>query len=352
MATLLGNRKLQLPPMNFACLLVAVAISLVACGPRVGTVTGGTESPPYQSGAISSSDRGVVVFPAYLRSRPGSGARLGEIQPGAVVRLGDSSNDWREIEVLGPTKVTGWLRQDRLGCRALRDTELRPLDGGRGQVRLRPGALLALRGEREGRLEVETRDAVSRRGTIETESCGVGEPFVPTFPRGAIPHRLLRDAEMVSSEEDGREVIRLPEGYRFAVASTEGRAVVGWTDGPVVVAGQVDARAVERDRSTPLDRLAEPLGYTHEALVDLELRSEPSGTNIASLAGGVPLNRIEQSSGWIRVRTHGAVQLEGWVEHWEIRRVALDHNELEPWARRRLHVPIDRSQPRGMDLVE
>jgi hypothetical protein len=292
------------------------------------------------------------VFQANLRTRPGGGVRIGTIAPDTVVQLGRSTEEWQEVEVVGPVTVRGWVQRDRLGCRVLRETDLVPLDGSQEHTRLRPGALVAVASEQRGRLAVETRDPVSRRGTIDATTCGIGEPFVPRYPRGATPYRLVREAEMVVSGEGSGSTYRLPEGYRFAVESQQGRAAIGWTDGPVVVRGQVDASSIERDRRSPLDRLGQPLGYTHEAMIDTDLLDARSGRPVASISGGTPVNPIETGADWVKVRTFGKIQLEGWVEAWAVRRVALDHNELEPWARRRAHAPVDRTQPRGTEAIE
>lgn len=334
---------------NFT-LLVTAAL-LAACGARGGPAVEEPAASPASgtAGPLGSAEQAVVVFAAYLYSEPGRGERLGEIQPDNVVGLGRVQDEWREIELTAPLQARGWVRSDRLGCRALREVELRPLEGRGGGATLRPGALLAVRGERHGRIEVATQDSVFREGTIERSACGIGATFVPGFPRGAVPHKLVRQATMVADGERGGQVIRLPEGYRFAVAAVEGRHAVGWTDGPVKVRGRIERSALERDRSTPLDRLAEPLGYTHEVLVEASMRDAPEGAPLVQLPGGTPANPVERRDEWVKIRTFGSIQLEGWVEGWAVRRVALDHNELEPLARRRIHVPFDRSSPRGID---
>lgn len=333
------------PPLQSLALL---CLLLVACPPAASTPP--PEAPPTSSTVPQlPGDRAVVVFSAGLRQGPGSGQRLGSIRPDTTVTTGEIRDGWRHVETSGEVETSGWVRTQRLGCRALREVELQPLEG-KPMVQLRPGALLALTGARGDRFEVQTQGAVSVEGLIDRDDCGVGEPFVPTLPRDGLPHRLTRAARLDAQLEG--QTFELPEGYRFTVFAVDRNQAWGRTDGPVVVRGQIDATALERDQTTPFDRLAEPLGYSHEALIGSELLAEPEGEPIAQLADGTALTLLVHQGDWVEVQTYGQVEVSGWLPQPVVRRVSLDHNELDPWARQRRHAPVDRDWPRDLESRE
>ncbi len=333
-----------------ALVLVFVFI-LAACG--ASTLT--SEEPGPSNGispSLESSKQAVIVFSAGLRKGPGKGYRLGTLEPDTVVSLGEQRDGWQQVEVRDDLRVSGWVRRECVGCRALRDVPLRPLDGREPEVKLRRGALLALRATLEERLEVETQGPVTARGFIATADCGVGLDFVPTLPRDGIPHLLLREAQM-SADFGGGQSVLLPEKQRFAVFEREGRDAIGRTDGPVVVRGRIDARALTRDKTTPFDRLAEPMSYTHEVVLEAALSTKRAGGEIfVNLPGGTNLELLEVDREWASICTAGRVRLRGWVELRQSRRVALDHNALDPAARRREHAPLSHETPRGMELLD
>lgn len=327
------------------------AIALVCCGPSTprpeGPETARDMTP------FSNEGRAVVVFSASLRLGPGSGPQVGEVEPGTVVSIGAVTDGWRHVGIEDPVRVKAWVLEERLGCRALRDVELTPLDDTKPQVKLRPGALVAIRGAEGDQIEVETQGVIAVKGRIAKRDCGVGSPFVPTLPRDGIPYQLVRAAHLSADvKHGGSSSIRLEEGQRFTVFITKGSLAYGRTDGPVVLRGHIDAASLDRDKRTPFDRLVEPLGYTHEAILDTTLRATPDGEPIAKLPGGTPLNVADRQDEWAHITSFGKVRLDGWLEWSQIRRVSLDHNELDPAARRREHVPIVRNEPRGMELLD
>ena len=300
-------------------------------------------SPP--SELSPRGEEGVVVFPAQLRSGPGSGAPLGSLQPDVVVGVSGETEGWLLVECRHPLRIEGWVPKERIGCRVLSETELTPREpSSQPTARLRPGALLAVHHREGTRLEVETQGAISLRGWVPAEVCGVGQPFVPTLPTDGRPHRLTRQASMTTVAPE--MVIMLPLGQRFAVAEIQDNLARGRTDGAVVVQGSLPLVVLEQDKTTPFDRLAQPLGYTHEILYTNSLRAQPEGNVLTELPGGTALNINRSSNGWSHIRTYGPVQLEGWIEQRNLRRVSLDYNQLDPEARRREHVPFDRSLPR------
>lgn len=331
--------------------LALATVCLACCGsptPRPGGPENAQPMVPF-----SNKGQAVVVFAASLRLGPGTGPQVGEVEPGTVVSVGDESEGWRQVGIDAPVRVKAWILEERLGCRALRDVELSPLDETKPQVKLRSGALLAIRGAEGDQIDVETQGVIAIRGRIAKRDCGVGRPFVPTLPRDGVPYQLVRAAHLSADvEHGGSSSIRLEEGQRFTVFITKGGLAYGRTDGPVVLRGHIDAAALDRDKRTPFDRLAEPLGYTHEAILDAPLRATPDGDPIAELPGGTPLNVAGRQDDWAQITVFGMVKLDGWLEWSRIRRVSLDHNELDPAARRREHVPIVRNEPRGMELLD
>jgi hypothetical protein len=325
----------------------------VLVGGACGAPTRGAPARPddTQLPPAGATEQAVVVFEADLREGPGRGAALGSVAADLVVLAGRRANGWREVEVRGDLAVTGWVREERLGCRALRDVPLVPLAGDAPAAHLRAGALLAVGAARDGRLEVETQGPIAVRGTVAAVDCGVGRRFFPTLPRDGVAHVLAKASTLVTDLAGGT-TFALPEGHRFAVVSRDGRDVVGRTDGPVVVRGRVDARAVVRDKTTPFDVLAERMGYSHEVVLEAAISASNAGaSSFAKLPGGTPLLLLESDGDVTKVRTHGLVRLEGWVPTDQIRRVALDHNELEPGARRRNHDPVGRDAPRDPDAA-
>jgi len=333
--------------------LLTAAAAAAGCPATGGAGRGiGRGTTPGGDPAALDGPAAVVVFRAYLRAGPGRGASVGQLNPDTVVALGAERGDWQEVEVRDPLPARGWVRRERLGCRALRRVSLEGTGEDAREVVLQPGALLAVLATEGEQLEVETRDPLGRRGRLPAADCGVGERFVPRLPRDGELYLLRREAPLLAAGAGGGPLATLPEGYRFVV---QGRGAAGYaegrTDGPVIVSGRIDGAALEEDpRSTPLDRLAEPLGYTHENVVEQDLLEDPRGQPVARLPGGTPMNLVERRGDWSRVRTVGPVELEGWVEHLEIRRVSLDHNELDPAARRRVHLPVDRDRPRAFEL--
>jgi hypothetical protein len=327
---------------------VVLWVALAACRPPVPS----RPTPREPATPFEREGRAVVIFDAVVQSGPGSGPLLGTVAAGTVVGLGRVEGEWRQIEIEGPVRATAWIPSERIGCRALRDVELAPLDGSKPQVLLRPGALLAVTATDGDRLDVETQGSIAVRGRIAASDCGVGRPFVPTLPRDGNPSVLTRDAFLTTDVAGGGSSIRLPAGQRFAVFLTrraDRNVAYGRTDGPVVLRGSIDALSLARDTSTPFDRLAEPLGYTHEALLGATLLDAPEGGAIAEVAAGTPLNVGDREGSWARITTHGAVRLEGWIEGEQIRRVSLDHNTLDPEARRRDHSPVERDRLLGLD---
>ncbi len=326
--------------LTYLCLSVLATAGLVtAChtGPEPETPVN------LEGGAVSDGrPRAVVVFEANVRTGPGRGVHFAKLSPHTIVRLGERQGRWQQVEVEGPLRATGWVRTSRLGCRVLHDVTLDTGHDGL-EVTLRPGALLAYRDEERAEevITVETREHIAVTGSIPTEACGIGEPFVPELPRDGALYRLTRESAILAM--DSSPLATLPSGSRFVVFSAERRLAVGRTDGPVSTPAKIDTSALEPDpRGTPLDRLAEPLGYSHEVIVDEPLFHEPSGTELARLPGGTPMTITERQGDWSQIRTFGLVQLEGWVPHVKLRRVSLDHNELDREALRRDHAPVNR----------
>jgi SH3-like domain-containing protein len=321
--------------------VITVCFLLSTCH-RPGTTR---PTPATPADLSSGSDEAVVVFEAQLRSGPGQGATVGSLQPNVVVRVSQETDGWLLVECHHPLRIHGWVRKERIGCRALSEAELTPQDpSSQPATRLRPGALLAVHHREGARLDVETQGAISLRGWVPAEICGVGQPFVPTLPTDGRPHRLTQQANMTTIAPE--MVIMVPLGQRFAVAQVEENLARGRTDGAVVVQGSLPLAVLEQDKTTPFDRLAQPLGYTHEVLQTNSLRAHPAGDVLTELPGGTALNINRSRDGWSHVRTYGLVQLEGWIEQQNLRRVSLDYNQLDPEARRREHVPFDRSWPR------
>ena len=292
--------------------------------------------------------RAVVVVSAPLHLGPGSETTFGVVAPDQEVTVSRRAGPWLWAVTDTPPLARGWIQEDRLGCRVLVETDLRAeLPPGEKGIQVRPGALVSILGQRGATLEVETQGPLVFRGELPRDRCGIGKSFVPTLPRDGQAHRLIRLAFLETPLL--REPPQLPLGQRFTVLSREGDRAYGRTDGPVIIYGRIDPNALERDLSTPFDRLAEPLGYTHEVLLDGNVRRSPAGQILARLKGGTPVNLLDQSGRWTRIATYGPVRLEGWIEEPLLRRISLDYNELEPGARQRRHSPEDRDRPRVGD---
>jgi hypothetical protein len=333
------------PSLIRSALLLLIVLN-AACA-RLDQVDRAANAPPLTA---PRSDQAVIVYTAPLRASPGDGAALGTLEPNTVVKVGELVDGWRSVETITPPLLAAWVEADRIGCRALEDLTLIPTDQSKPQITLRPGALLAVLERQDQKLLIQTQGVISVDGLIESSKCGVGAPFVPTVPHDGTPHILVRRARLAS--ELGGQSLDLPEGQRFAVFAIKNKLAYGRTDGPVALRGLIDAAALERDKTTPFDRLAEPLGYSHETLVETPLSSEPDAPPFAELPGGSPLTILNRQSDKVQIRVSGQIRLEGWVAEQTIRRVSLDHNELDPYAKRREHGPIPRDFPRGLDLIE
>jgi hypothetical protein len=330
--------------------LVAASFAALACPAARSGVRGARPTAERPADAAVA----VVVFDAFVRARPTRGPAFGTLHPDVVVRVGRQVGEWREIEVAGPLPVRGWVQLSRLGCRALREVRLeRDREDAGAPVVLRPGAKLAIVEAGARWLEVETRDVVEARGRVPRSACGAGDRFVPLLPRDGALRQLRAPATLLAEGPGGGPIAALPAGSRFVLFRNEGGYAVGRTDGPVVVTGRVRAEAVGEDpRRTPLDRLAEPLGYTHEVIVAEELREAPNGRSLAVLPGGTPVNEEERHGDWTRVRSSGDVEVVGWVRGSAIRRMSLDHHEPDPGTQGRDHRPAERGVVRGATAAE
>ncbi|MBI2896999.1 MAG: hypothetical protein HYY06_25810 [Deltaproteobacteria bacterium] len=251
-----------------------------------------------------------------------------------LVERGETRGGWAPVAIDGDVTLAGFVRSDRLGCRAGSSVELQPI--GREPsipVRLRRGAMLRRLRERGDLLEVATVGPLVLKGAIPTTACVVpGEPYFDETPREGDLRLLSQEAALHDAPAGQGTRVRLPAGTRFLVRETREGWAGGRTDGPVIVEGWIPTGAIGGPpEGSPLDILTRPLDHTHEVLATARLESRgPRGRpGPVEVRGGAGVDVLETVDARVRVRTVGPVAVEGWLPAEMVREVTTSEESID-----------------------